>query len=731
MRKISLTKKRMKLPILAFIFIVLSIPLAIYALLNLDSFDTRNRASNDLETNICNIKFPYVNPSSIEVGKTVQVQIDANTPEDRIRSVSVMNQSGEIVFEKSYEDVTVESISELFTFKSNDTGSFGMLGTLITTNGSKPCVVEDNKGITVLATNLAPEFKTLPISAKPSNAIKVNDTYEYTLIVEDNENDTINYSYSFTPNSDWLKYTILEDGRDGRLTIKFTGKPDVPASYLANIFVHDGYNQHLRAQSWVINVDQDVNDNPKVTVYEPSSEVSVTQGQTVKISWEAEDLNQISKYELFLSTNPANPNTWIPVNENISSKVGHYILDTSKIAGGTYQAVVRATDNYSPPATGVGVSGKIVINGVKEEEEETDPNKPDDGVILVDPQIINISPSKGSKLKNRKATVSATLIAGTGSEIVDTTLVAFIDDKDITKDLKINQISKSEFTIVYSPKDEYKLGTHKVNVRFKDNKGGLAQKDWTFEIIEDSEKDEETVNLFGYDIPKRTAMIVGGGIALLLLAIFVPWILYLLWRGSKDDDYETVYNTTYSPIKPSSDNNEEKEIDVNVEGDTNVTERFTSPTPSEKTDNDNVSISNTTLWTPTVAKEEEVIETEESKKEVENVDQSDTQEVKQEPILQSSTLEIKQEPVEEVPVNTVAEVIETTSPTVEDASQTSQTPDQQIPLIQADSSDDSEYVSEDIIALAEQLKNSEVEEDVVTENKGEDTPTGTPSQTQA
>ncbi|KKR05603.1 MAG: hypothetical protein UT34_C0002G0110 [candidate division WS6 bacterium GW2011_GWF2_39_15] len=666
MKKLLGDKNRKHFPLLAFIFILLSIPLAVYGLLNLDSFDIRNKAADTTTVyNQCKIAFPYVNPRSIEKGKVVQMQVDAITPDENIKSVSVMDRAGNIIFSKEYTTLPNTSISEIFTFTSQTTGDLNMLGTLTTDKETKPCVVEENRSVTVISTNLAPEFKTLPSAAKPSNVLKVKDSYEYLMRVEDKENDTINYAFSFTPNADWLKYSVIEDGGTGKLTIKFTGIPDKPASYLANIFVHDGYNKHLRSQSWVINVDQDKNDVPKVTVYEPSKDATVTQGGTIKVSWEGSDLNQIVKYELYLATNPANPNSWIAVNKNISHKVGSYIVDTTSFPSGTYQAVVRATDNYNPAATGVGVSaGKIVVKELV--PVVPDPDEPDDGIILVDPQIINISPSKGSKLKNKNATVSATIIAGTRAEIDKGSIVFFIDDKDVTKDVKVNEISKSEYSLIYSTPEPYKEGTHKVNIRFKDSKGGTAQKDWTFEITAESTSDD-TYNIFGFEIPKRTAMIVGGGILLLLLAILVPWVLYLLWRGSKDEEYETVYTNTYTPVKPSStpEFEEEKEevkekpeskVDDDKKTETQ-SQSFTAPKPSANMD----------MWVPVVAPKDDLTVIKETQNDIVTTipeDKEDVQTPPEEPILAEETVPTVVQPEEILTPTEKPLTTEETIPTV-------------------------------------------------------------------
>lgn len=722
MEKLSLRKNKYKFPLLAFIFMLLSIPLAVYALINLDSFDTRNRASTDIPTNLCVIRFPYINPSTIEQGKVVQVQVQANLIDEKISQVTILDRTGDIAFKKTYEtNEQTSSISETFTFTSSSTGEYSLLGVVETDKGTQPCVIEGNRMITVVGNNSAPEFRTTPTSAKPGNVLKVKDSYEYLMQVEDVDGDTINYAFSFTPDANWLKHSVIEDGTNGKLTLKFTGIPDAPASYLANIFVHDGYNQHLRGQSWVINVDQDVNDVPKVTVYEPSKETSVKQGSTVKVSWEASDLNQITKYELFFSQNPGNQSTWIPINTNISNKVGHYIVDTGKLEVGKYQAIVRATDNFNPPAIGFGVSQSINITSSTDKPEQPNtPPKPDDGVILVDPQIINISPSKGSKLKNRKATVSATFIAGTGSEIEKTTVVVYVDDKDVTSDLKINEISPSEFSIVYATKSEYEIGNHSVNMRFKDTKGGLAQKDWIFEIIEDdSDSSSDTINIFGLQIPKRTAMIVGGGIIILLLAILVPWILYLLWRGSKDDEYETVYNNTYKTTT-------ETKLNPSNEGGNDPFKDDRAPSPIFT---DTASSVNTSMWTPPVYAEQEKVSPEitvdtatstspalEESPQVEEAVQEPTVVPTAVQDLPVQTPEITPEPEMPQTLDTAQqefvpniETDETNSPIVLEATENTDQPLEEQPL------------SDDILKLAESLNSLE-------ENQPKDNSNNNPSQ---
>src|SRR5690606_30012880 len=144
----------------------------------------------------------YINPSTIEQGKVVQVQVQANLVEEKISQVTILDRTGDIAFKKTYEaNEQTGSISETFTFTSSSTGEYSLLGVVETDKGTQPCVIEGNRMITVVGNNSAPEFRTTPTSAKPGNVLKVKESYEYLMQVEDVDGDTINYAFSFTPDA--------------------------------------------------------------------------------------------------------------------------------------------------------------------------------------------------------------------------------------------------------------------------------------------------------------------------------------------------------------------------------------------------------------------------------------------------------------------------------------------------------------------------------------------------
>ncbi|MCK9368765.1 GPI anchored serine-threonine rich family protein [Candidatus Dojkabacteria bacterium] len=531
----DLQSKRKRFSLLAVAFLLISIPLAVYSLSKIDSFDKRNQAADlTVDVDTCQITFPYVNPASIEIDKKIQINVSAKTPSEAIKQVMIMDRTGVAVFKKDFTDGRNE-ISETFIFSSKITGDFGLLGTLTTDIGTRPCVVADKREVILVAVNNAPTILSQIINAKPSNSIKVNDSYQYQFEATDLESDTINFAFSFTPNATWLKSTVIENGSNGKLTIKFSGTPDKPGSYLANIFIHDGYTSHLLAQTWVISVDQDKNDIPKVLVTAPATAVSISKGQKIKVSWQASDLNKITKYELFLASNPGNQDTWISIASNLSPKVGSYIFDSSDTKSGTYQFIVRATDNYSTPAAGVGFSAKVTIGKL--------PSTTDDGPIISQGQVTNITPSDESTIQNKTASISATLIPATGATINKASIKIVLDDLDITKDSRINEVIDGQQSLLYSPIVAYKDGLHKVTVSFEDSKTDKVEKSWTFTVTSE-ETSSSVFVIFGYEIAKTTVWIILGGIGAVILAIIVPWLLYLAWRGTKKEDDEIVYQSS-------------------------------------------------------------------------------------------------------------------------------------------------------------------------------------------
>lgn len=544
-------KSKKLLTIYLTFFLLLSIPLVTWGVVT-GSFDLRNLAFDDLvvsDENPCIISLPNVNPYTLEVGKSITVQVDAEIKDSGIAELRIVDSKGNSIYTKTYDDAPI-TLATSFKFTPMSSGMVDMLGMIKKVGGgSVACKISsayDVLGLKALANNSAPEFTTVPAGSKPAQDITTGTTYEYTLEATDVDGDRINYSYSFTKGNAWLKPTVIEDGSNGNLTIKFQGSTDIAGSYLANVFIHDGYSKHLDAQAWVISVSPKENDIPIVRIITPYTATSVNQGSPVSVSWEASDLNLITKYSIYLAKNPADEASWIPVNASISAQTNSYLINTSNIPGGDYKIIVRATDNQNPALSGTAISSLITIVG------SSNPDGEDDVPVIADPQVINMTPTTSDTIFNKQVTIKATLIAGTDATIKDDTVIIKLDDKDITDKVSINKISSTEHTIIYQTEEDLTVGLHKVEATFEDSNENTVEKSWTFTILaDDSQTTDGYVKLFGYQVSQRTLIIIGIGILVVIIAIVAPIIIFSVWKEEQKKKDEEPENGGYIPNLPS------------------------------------------------------------------------------------------------------------------------------------------------------------------------------------
>ncbi|KKP75478.1 MAG: hypothetical protein UR73_C0034G0005, partial [candidate division WS6 bacterium GW2011_GWF1_35_23] len=530
-------------------FLLLSIPLVVYGILN-GSFDIRNRAFDDLEVseeNPCIISLPNVNPYTLAVGNPVTIQVDAKLSNAIISELNITDSSGNSIYTEKFDNSPIE-IATSFKFTPTKSGIVDLLGIIKKdAGGSVGCKISspyDILGLRALANNSAPVFITQASSSKPSQNIKTGTVYEYTLSAADEDDDRVNYSYSFTPEAKWLKPTIIEDGSSGKLTIKFTGSTNVPGSYLANVFIHDGYSMHLASQSWVINVSPAKNDIPVVKITSPVSPITVVKGKNITVSWEANDLNFITKYQLYITKNYTNTSSWIAINSNIPFKTRTYSFSTSDLEPGTYKVILKAIDNQTPQVSGLAISSEIVITKTGQTPIPTN-----DIPIIDAPQVINMTPLSTDQITNKRVTVKASLISAESADIDEKTILFKLDGIDKTSEIKINKISSQEYTIIYQPLEDFAEGIHKAEAYFKDSAGHDVTKEWTFTIQETiDELKDETINIFGLDISKRILLIVGIGLVVVILAIVAPIIIFNVWKEDKMREQEEPHSN--EPIQP-------------------------------------------------------------------------------------------------------------------------------------------------------------------------------------
>ncbi|MBP5204420.1 hypothetical protein J6Z48_02140, partial [bacterium] len=474
----ALRKSNKNFVIATSFFLMLSIPLIVYELLNQKTtFDTREDAFEEIEVseeNPCVISLPNVNPYTLEVGKSIRVLVDAEVEDGGgITSLSIADTTGESIFSQTYGD-SPNVISSSFIYTPSKTGIISLLGAIKKADGtSLGCKISspyDVQGLQAISNNSAPEFTTDPNDSTPSRNLSTGTEYSYTVKAKDIDKDRINYFVYFTPGENWLKQTVIKDGSDGNLEIIFKGQPDKAASYLVSVLAHDGYSNHLSTQTWVLNVSPNANDTPDVKITAPAEGTRLTVGDMLSVSWTASDLNMIVKYELYITKYPFDESKWIPINTDIQFSRATYEYNTSKLEPGTYNLIVRAIDNQDPAGVGMALSQEVIIADKdgnvpetpvltpekegnknqekgKEDDKEKEKIDTDDSIYLKIPQVINMTPSETDSFADKKVMIKGTIIPSINASIDDDTIMFKLDDEDITKKISINKIGNGEYTL--------------------------------------------------------------------------------------------------------------------------------------------------------------------------------------------------------------------------------------------------------------------------------------------
>lgn len=683
-RRYSTKKSKKSFFLIASLVFFLALPLVAYTLLE-TTLDTRSKAFDRIELsdqNPCIISLPNVNPYSLEIGKSIRIQVDAKLTNAGIKKLNIMDSSGNSIYTEDFPNAPLQ-IGTNFVFTPEKAGTIDLLGSIEKTGGSSAaCKISspyDIKGMRAVANNSSPEFTSQPKTSKPGQDIKTGVQYEYVLTAEDKDSDRINYFYSFTPRADWLKAIIVEDGSSGKLTITFRGTTDKPASYLAHVVIHDGYSMHVRTQSWVISVNPEENDIPIVKIIDPLNALRVDSGSTFNASWDVSDLNHIPKFQLYMTKNPADEKTWVKVGNELPYNVNKAEVPTTGLSSGTYKLVVKATDNQNPPKSGIGVSPEIVISRLSDKDPITD-----DIIFLPEPQVINMSPTSSDDISNRRVTIKGTIIASEGAKINESSIAFKLDDKIVTSDIKINKITESEYTLIYQPTEDLADGIHKAEISFSDSSDKKDSKSWEFTINPGADDHSGVYRIFGKEISKRTLLIIGLGVFVIILAICIPILISLIWGKNRNEETTSTYTSRNIPdskeyenqvyIPPSVDINIKEKVDkVPVEEEV---ETYIAPSidtiETEEEMKPEIKIETSDLEEPVIKKEEDVKVQDDIKFEP-KVFKPEVNITKEEPIIKQEEVkvqeDIKPEPKvfePEISVTTEEPVIKIEEPIIEE-----------------------------------------------------------------
>ena len=575
-------RKKIKLSLVLSFLLALTIPLALFTY-GENNFDIRNYA---VEQNSCEIVFPYVNPYTLQLGSTFTVNIEIRSTEP-IETYSI-NVGGQTV-EKNLTQIPSHptALTDTVIYTAKEEGTHQVFGEAYTKTKRIPCKLSidlsssksDNSLIRVIKRNSPPQFITQPYADKSATvAMFPGMEYNFVLKATDPDQDKIHYEFTFSPGDQWLHENVVKDGSGGDLEVQYTGSTVVPGSYLANVFIHDGYKSHLRSLSWVISVEPGGKSNTQQTpgksdlpagtgdehtapvipqdVLTALSSVSgqeLNENSTITLEWEVNDQTGVTGYRILVSPTPQEPMSWQIVQEELEPSQTSYALAFTQIPEDMVGKEVFVAVEAIPAGNEIGdriIFGPIKVQPPATPEEQGSTGDTDDNPVLDIPQITDVAPHDGDILENPRPTIKATLLAGKQATIVGDSIVFTLDGVNLLTQSTTLNVDKTDVEKLLSYKPTYDLasGDHRVKVAFKDSQGREAEKEWVFTVEQGS---GNVWTLFGWEIPAVYGKVILIAIGVLLLALLIPWILYLLWRNTSDyDEQDLAVRPTYTPPEP-------------------------------------------------------------------------------------------------------------------------------------------------------------------------------------
>jgi len=365
----------------------------------------------------------------------------------------------------------------------------------------------------------------------PNTLFLVGQTFGYYVQATDPDGDTLTYYLTTAPSF------LQINSATGAITSK--GALTQVGSFVVVVQVRDG-NGGSASQQFTLKVEPEPTPKPSsIEIIFPAKDSVFRDDKDNSIEWIVSNISNISKITLFYSTDGQK---WTKITD-LGAKTTSYIWDAANVETGDY--FIRVLVTTSTGKTYEDISEKFSLVSTKDE------------VVEDSASIIEVSPEEDKEYEANDQVVkeiSATFVPSQGASVDPTSLVVLLDDKEITESCEISD-NKLSCQISNSLSE----GKHKVYVEFTDSAEKKASKTWYFTIkapgTGDADGDGTNVS--------RTLLIILGICGLVFLLLFIPWLLFTLWRRRNESDDEVVVEGDYT-LAPDADTYETQAYETPV-----------------------------------------------------------------------------------------------------------------------------------------------------------------------
>ncbi|MDQ6985447.1 MAG: hypothetical protein Q9M91_08890 [Candidatus Dojkabacteria bacterium] len=267
-----------------------------------------------------------------------------------------------------------------------------------------------------------------------------------------------------------------------------------------------------------------------IEIIEPTSS-SIFKGALNTIEWK---LTGELEFEKTVVSFSKDLEIWVPIAE-LDSSIRDINWNVAEIEDGdTVYIKIELIDSEGNP----------IVESISDDFEIK--NKVENNIESV-PLIINVQPENNSEISNDVITlISGLFIPSEGAEILPETFeIRLNDNADIRNNCSVNT---DEFRCETS--DKLETGRHLVIVSVEDSSGQKAEFEWGFTVFSTAEEEttlnNEGIDLLGNNLSKNGVYIIVLICLVAILLLIIPWLLYIMFLGSKRNDELNENNSTYN-----------------------------------------------------------------------------------------------------------------------------------------------------------------------------------------
>ncbi len=444
-------------------------------------------------------------------------------------------------------DYSIRSSNSIYTKIWNTNGP--LLDRSILENGTyclKICVnllnsSEDYSACDMRFITLADNINHPPvISSSLSNSnYLVGQNFYYNVEAYDEDGDNVRFELSDAP------VFLQINSSSGEITS--VGTLSEVGAFSVVVRVLDGRGG-VATQHFSFNVAESSENNVAILkIVSPNSESIFTQKGDNTIVWYAENIDRISKIDIYYSVN-AHDWTLIDTLDGKSNEY-NWKLDENLETGEFYIKIKIQTEDGK---TYESISDKFSI------VNETDKK------LQRVASIVDVDPSEDSTITNLDVIKMKLVLSKDDGEINEDSIHVMLDEQDISKNCEI--LADNQLTCDVSS-FEIAEGKHKIEAEFEDSYKSKASKVWYFNLEPVTKEAQEDSSQSIFPILLLICIVLS-------ILLLIPWILYLLWRHNTQDEYEEsdVDTTQYVDDYNNADLNEyytvAEDDNVAVDGDT-------------------------------------------------------------------------------------------------------------------------------------------------------------------